>query len=77
MHQAVRSYYVDLMYQQSGDFLGRVIETTPDLWQQYEANKLGFSEFLQRISLYSPKTGLYLLDNEGRVLATAAEAGIV
>ncbi len=73
MHQSVRMYYVDLVYQQSGGFLDRLLETTPDVWQQYEANKLGFSEFLQTVSLYSPNTGLYLLDNEGRVLATSGE----
>jgi signal transduction histidine kinase len=76
MHQSVRSYYVDLTYQRSSDFLDRVLETTPDLWAQYESDKLGFSEFLQRVSLYSPRTGLYLLDNEGRVLASAGEGKI-
>ena len=73
MHQAVRMYYVDMVYQQSSGFLDRLLETNPDIWQQYEANKLGFSEFLQAVSLYSTKTGLYLLDTDGRVLATSGE----
>lgn len=76
MYQSVRMYYVDMVYQQSGGFLDRLLETTPDAWQQYESNKLGFSEFLQRVSLYSPNTGLYLLDPEGRVLATSGEGKI-
>ena len=76
MHQSVRMYYVDMVYQQSGGFLDRLLETNPGLWQQYEANKLGFSEFLQAVSLYSPNTGLYLLDSDGRVLATSGEGKI-
>lgn len=76
MHQAVRSYYVDLVYQQSDGFVGRVIETTPDLWALYESDKRGFSEYLQRVSLYSPNSGLYLLDNDGRVLASSGEGKI-
>jgi signal transduction histidine kinase len=76
MHQSVRSYYVNLIYNQSGDFLERILESTPDLWQLYESDKLGFSERLQRYTLYATNIGLYLLDNEGHVLATAGEGKI-
>ncbi len=76
MHQSVRMYYIDMVYQQSGSFLDRLLETTPDIWQKYEADKLGFSEYLQAVSLYSANTGLYLLDSEGRVLATSGEGKI-
>lgn len=73
MHQAVRAYFVDLMYQQAGEFLDRVIEVTPDLWMKYEDDKPAISVYLQRVSLYSQNSGLYLLDNEGRVLASSGE----
>lgn len=76
MHQSVRSYYVNVLYNQSGDFLDKVIETTPDLWEMYERDKLGFSDQLRKYVLFSPDMGLYLLDKEGRVLASAGEGKI-
>lgn len=76
MHQSVRSYYVSVLYNQSGEFLERILESTPDLWQMYESDKLGFGERLQRYTLYAPNIGLYLLDGEGQVLATSGEGKI-
>lgn len=73
MHQSVRGYYNNVLYHRSGEFLERVLETTPSLWESYEEDKLGFSEKLQSYILYSPNTGLYLLNVDGRVLATAGE----
>lgn len=73
MHQSVRAYYNSVLYQRSGEFLERVLETSPSLWQSYDADKVGFSEALQNYILYSPNTGLYLLDADGNVLATAGE----
>src|ERR1700712_778904 len=73
MHQSVRSYYNSVLYQRSGEFLERVLEPTPSLWESYDDDKLGFSEKLQSYILYSPNTGLYLLSADGGVLATAGE----
>ena len=73
MQQSVRSYYNNVLYHRSGEFLERVLETNPYLWQMYEQDKQGFSEKLQGYTLYSPNTGLYLLDRDGRVLASAGE----
>jgi len=74
MHQSVRDYYNSVLYQRSGEFLERVLETSPSLWETYEKDKFGFSESLENYILYSPNTGLYLLNVDGRVLATAGEA---
>jgi two-component system OmpR family sensor kinase len=73
MHHSVRSYYNNVLYHRSGEFLERVLETKPNLWGDYEADRTGFSERLQGYTLYSPNTGLYLLDADGRVLASAGE----
>ncbi len=73
MFSSVRGYYMDLVYEKSSSFLERVLEKHPNLWQEYEQNRFGFGAHLREYILYSPKTGLYLLDNNGEVLASAGE----
>jgi signal transduction histidine kinase len=73
MFQSVKHYYVNTQFTQGGEFLERIIADAPDLWSMYENNKKNFSEKLQRYTLYTPKSGLYLLDNEGRILASSVE----
>jgi signal transduction histidine kinase len=71
MHQSVRSYYNNVLYHRACEFLDRVVQTNPRLWEQYESDPQGFSERLHGYTLYSPNIGLYLLDEQGRVLASA------
>lgn len=73
MYGAVRSYYVDMAYEKSSQFAERIIEMHPDLWDVYAQNPPHFSAQLREYILYSPRTGLYLLDDQGRVLASAGE----
>lgn len=73
VHQSVRDYYNNVLFLRSGEFLERVLETDSRLWRAYESDKPGFSEKLQNYVLYSPNTGLYLLDTDGKVLATAGD----
>lgn len=70
---SVRGYYMDITYEKSVRFIERVLEMHPRLWDIYQRDPLGFSAQLSEYVLYSPNTGLYLLDNEGRVLAAAGE----
>ena len=71
MHGSVRSYYHDLVYEQSRSFIERVVETNPDLWEDYRRDPESFSEKLANYVIFSPDTGLYLLDTQGRVLASS------
>jgi signal transduction histidine kinase len=73
MHMSVRSYYTDVVYTQSRAFIDRVVEMYPDLWETYERNHEAFSEQLAAFTVFSPNTGMYLLDPQGRVLATSGE----
>jgi signal transduction histidine kinase len=73
MFQSVRGYYMDLMYEKTAGFVQRVGEMHPEIWQAYQEDPKAFGAQLRAFTLYSPNTGLYLLDNEGRVLATAGE----
>jgi len=73
MHASVRQYYADWMYAKNAAFAQRVVEAHPDLWHDYAADPGGFGATLRQYTLYSPHTGLYLLDLDGRVLATAGE----
>jgi len=73
MFASVRGYYMDLMYEKSGSFVERVVEMHPNLWDVYQRDPEAFGARLREFVLYSPKTGLYLLDNEGRVLASGGE----
>jgi len=74
MFASVRSYYVDVVHDNATRFLERVGEMHPDLWETYERDPSGFGAKLSEYILYSPNTGLYLLDNDGRVLASAGES---
>ncbi len=73
MFSSVRGYYMDLMYEKSSAFVQRVVEMHPDLWQAYQRDPSAFGARLREFTLYSPNTGLYLLDNDGKVLASAGE----
>ena len=73
MHVSVRSYYTDVVYTQSKAFIDRVVEMYPDLWETYERSPEAFSDQLSAFTVFSPKTGMYLLDRDGRVLATSGE----
>ena len=73
MHMSVRSYYTDVVYSQSRAFIDRVVEMYPDLWERYERDPDEFSGKLAAYTVFSPNTGMYLLDPNGRVLATSGE----
>lgn len=73
MFASVRGYYTDSLYEKSSRFVERVLEMHPDLWESYERNPSGFGARLRQYVLYSPNTGLYLLDNDGRILASAGD----
>ncbi len=71
MHATVRQYYGDWMHQKNAGFAQRIVETHPELWADYLRDPAGFGATLSHYTLYSPDTGLYLLDLDGRVLAAA------
>ena len=73
MFSSVRAYYADMTHDKANRFVDRVLEMHPDLWAAYEARPDGFGARLREFILYSPNTGLYLLDNDGRVLASASD----
>ena len=73
LYSSVRSYYVDITYEKAIRFAERVLENHPDLWDTFEQNPPGFGARLREFNLYSPNIGLYLVDNDGRVLASAGE----
>lgn len=73
MYASASSYYDDWMYDRSCRFAERIIEHHPELWRDYEDRHEGYGERLSQYTLYSPNTGLYLLDVEGHVLAGAGE----
>jgi two-component system OmpR family sensor kinase len=76
MHMSVRSYYTDVVYAQSQAFIDRVVEMHPDLWDLYERDPEAFSDKLAAYTIYSPSTGMYLLDPQGRVLASSGDRHI-
>jgi signal transduction histidine kinase len=73
MFSAVRAYYADVVHEKSSAFVERVLEMHPELWRGYARNPEGFGARLSEFTLYAPNTGLYLLDDEGRVLAASGE----
>ena len=73
MFSSVRGYYADMTHEKANSFVDRVLEMHPDLWAAYQASPESFGARLREFILYSPDTGLYLLDQEGTVLASASE----
>lgn len=73
MFSAVRAYYADVVHEKSTAFAERVLEMHGELWAGYEVNPEGFGARLSEFTLYSPNTGLYLLDLDGEVLAAAGD----
>jgi signal transduction histidine kinase len=73
MFSSVRGYYADMTHAKANDFVDRVLEMHPELWAAYRASPQGFGGRLREFILYAPNTGLYLLDNDGRVLASASD----
>ncbi len=73
MYGSVFSYYSDWQYQRTQQFLERIASAHPELWREYNSAGSSFGQTLRQYILYSPNTGLYLIDKEGRVLASAGE----
>jgi two-component system OmpR family sensor kinase len=73
MFASVRQYYNDWSYDKASRFAERILDMHPNLWNEYMSDPAGFGQRLRQYILYSPNTGLYLLDAEGRVLASAGE----
>ncbi len=71
-----RSYYSNVQIDRAHAFASRIVQANQDLWAQYLANPGQFGQKLRSFVLYEPYTGLYLLDSQGRVLASAGEGRI-
>ena len=73
-YNAVRDYYTDVQYKRASEFAERLIDMHPLMWEEYTNSPARFGEKLRRYILYAPRLGLYLLDNNGAVLASAGES---
>jgi signal transduction histidine kinase len=76
MYASVRSYYINVQYDTARDFALHLAELNPDLPQRIAKDARAVGDLLSQYVLLSPKTGLYLLDDEGRVLASSGEGRI-
>lgn len=68
-----RAYAIELGYTRAQAFAERILDSHPWLWERYEGAPSAFSDQLRQFILLEPQTGLYLLDDEGKVLASAGE----
>ncbi len=71
-----RSYYSNVQVDRARAFAARIVEANQNIWTEYLASPGQFGQKLRSFVLYEPYTGLYLLDPEGRVLASAGEGRI-
>jgi signal transduction histidine kinase len=76
MYASIRSYYINVQYDTAREFAQRLAETHPDLMSRLQNDSRGVGDLLSQYVLLSPKTGLYMLDDEGRVLSSAGEGKI-
>lgn len=58
-------------YDRASTFLERVVANHPDILDLYDGNRETFVPWLRSLLLFEPDTQLYLLDAEGRVLASS------
>jgi signal transduction histidine kinase len=72
-HLTYRDYRSELVSARADGFAKQILASFPDLWMAYSADPSRFGERLREFVLFEPNTGLYLLDRQGRVLATAGE----
>ncbi len=76
MYSSVSSFYSNLQYDSAREFAMNLSKMHPDLPQRLAKDPKAVGDLLSQYVLLSPKTGLYLLDNEGRVMASAGEGKI-
>jgi signal transduction histidine kinase len=76
MYASVRSYYINVQYDSAREFALHLAELNPDLPQRIAKDPRAVGDLLSQYVLLSPKTGLYLLDDEGRILASSGEGRI-
>jgi signal transduction histidine kinase len=72
-HLTYRDYRSELVSARADGFAKQILASFPDLWVTYAADPSRFGERLREFVLFEPNTGLYLLDRQGRVLATAGD----
>jgi len=72
-HLTYRDYRSELVSARADGFAKQILASFPDLWTAYAADPSQFGERLREFVLFEPNTGLYLLDRQGRVLATAGD----
>jgi signal transduction histidine kinase len=75
MHMSVRGYYTDVVYTQTRDFIDRVFDMNPNLWTIFQRDPRAFAERLDKYTAFAPHIGVYLLDPEGRILASSGDQG--
>jgi len=75
-YKAVRDYYTDVQYKRASEFAERLVAMHPEMWEEYRSSPTIFGEHLREYILYAPNIGLYLLDPNGAVLASAGPSQI-
>jgi signal transduction histidine kinase len=68
MYQAISGYHTEADYERASRFAERIGAMHPDLWKAYQGDPEGFARQFREFNQYTPDIGLYLLDNDGRVL---------
>jgi signal transduction histidine kinase len=71
---AFQRFEHETTFQRSSMFLSRVVALYDNLLELHERHPEDFQVFLKNLVLFEPDTQLYLLDTEGRVLASTGSA---
>jgi signal transduction histidine kinase len=71
-----RGYFVEVQATRAHNFAERILANEPEFWETYLRSPGFFSERLQPLLTYEPNTGLFVIGDDGRVLATASEGKI-
>jgi signal transduction histidine kinase len=73
VYLAHRNYYSEVMQGEGMDFARRAVSHHPELWSLAHTDPAAAGRLLHEFALMDPATGVYVLDNEGAVVATAGK----
>ncbi|HET9206188.1 MAG TPA: HAMP domain-containing sensor histidine kinase [Burkholderiaceae bacterium] len=71
---AFQRFEHETAYVRANNFIARVVDVHPDLFDLHARDPEGFIGFLRNLLLFEPDTQLYLLDARGTVMAASGRA---
>ena len=73
VYLAHHNYYSEIMQDEGMNFARRAVYHHPEIWALAQTNPAVAGKLLHEFALMDPATGVYVLDNEGKIVATGGK----